>query len=85
MRAAESIIFNIVEGCGAASRKEFARFLDIGIKSACELEAELQMVRDIGLLSQEVWATLSSETVAMRRMTYSLRKSVLEADKASHS
>ena len=36
--AAESISFNIVEGCGADSQKEFARFLEIGIKSAMELE-----------------------------------------------
>jgi hypothetical protein len=36
--AAESVAFNIVEGCGAASSKEFARFLDISIKSTSELE-----------------------------------------------
>ncbi|MEO5903513.1 MAG: four helix bundle protein [Gemmatimonadaceae bacterium] len=36
--AAESITFNIVEGCGASSQKDFARFLDISIKSAFELE-----------------------------------------------
>jgi len=34
--AAESIVNNIVEGCGASSRKEFARYLDISIKSASE-------------------------------------------------
>ena len=32
--AAESIGFNIVEGCCASSQKEFARFLEIAIKSA---------------------------------------------------
>ena len=36
--AAESIAFNIVEGCGSTSSKEFARFLDISIKSTCELD-----------------------------------------------
>jgi four helix bundle protein len=41
--AAESIPFNIAEGCGASSQKEFARFLEISIKSANELEAELQL------------------------------------------
>ena len=34
--AADSIVENIVEGCGASSNKEFARFLDISIKSANE-------------------------------------------------
>ena len=33
-RAAESISTNIVEGCGASTNKEFARFLGISIKSA---------------------------------------------------
>ena len=33
IRASESIPFNIVEGCGAATRLEFARFIDISIKS----------------------------------------------------
>ena len=31
LRAADSIVSNIVEGCGAATRKEFARYLDISI------------------------------------------------------
>lgn len=42
IRAAESITTNIVEGCGAATRREFARFLDISIKSTSELEYQLQ-------------------------------------------
>jgi len=40
--AAESIPTNIVEGCGASSRKEFARYLDISIKSTLEVEYQLQ-------------------------------------------
>jgi four helix bundle protein len=50
IRAAESIVFNIVEGCGARSRKEFARFLDVSIKSCSELEAELELAKDYGVL-----------------------------------
>lgn len=38
VRAAESIAMNIVEGCFAASQKDFARFLDISIKSSGEVE-----------------------------------------------
>ena len=40
--AAESIVNNIVEGCGSETPKEFARYLTIAIKSATELEGELQ-------------------------------------------
>jgi four helix bundle protein len=44
--AAESIVINIVEGCGTDSQREFARYLDIAIKSSKELEAELELARD---------------------------------------
>lgn len=74
--AAESIAFNIVEGCGANSQKEFARFLDIGIKSAMELEYQLQLARDYGVLRHRDWQSLSAETIDVRRMLYGLRTKV---------
>jgi four helix bundle protein len=77
--AAESIAFNIVEGCGSTSSKEFARFLDISIKSTCELEYQLQLATDSGLLSRRVWIALSAETVEIRRMLCGLRRKVLHA------
>jgi four helix bundle protein len=77
--AAESIAFNIVEGCGSTSSKEFARFLDISIKSTCELEYQLQLATDSGLLSRRVWSPLSAETVEIRRMLCGLRRKVLHA------
>lgn len=40
VRAAESVPTNIVEGCFAATPKEFARFLDISIKSTGEVYTE---------------------------------------------
>lgn len=78
VNSAESIAFNIVEGCGAARPKEFARFLDISIKSTCELEYQLQLATDCGLLSSRVGPPLSSETVEIRRMLCGLRRRVLE-------
>lgn len=75
--AAESIAFNIVEGCGSATPKEFARFLDISIKSACELEYQLQLARDCDLLTVHAWRPLSAETVEIRRMLCGLRRKVL--------
>src|SRR5881394_3577849 len=38
-RAADSIASTIAEGCGAATAKEFARFLEMSIKSANDTEA----------------------------------------------
>lgn len=52
-RSAASMPANIVEGCGAATNKELARFLDISIKSANESEYHLLVARDHGLVSPE--------------------------------
>jgi four helix bundle protein len=77
IRASESVPCNIVEGCGAATRKEFARFLDIGIKSTAELEYQLQLARDCGILPDHDWRSRSAETIEVRRMLSGLRREVL--------
>ena len=78
INSAESVAFNIVEGCGASRPKEFARFLDISIKSTCELEYQLQLATDCGLVPSRVCHPLSTETVEIRRMLCGLRRKVLE-------
>ena len=78
-RSAESIAFNIVEGCGAASQREFARFLDIAIKSTMELEYQLKVALDYGLIGPTDHTALSGQTTEIRRMLYGLRRKVLAA------
>ena len=46
-RASSSIPINISEGCGRSSNKDFARFLQIAIGSACEVEYELLLAKDL--------------------------------------
>ena|SRR5687768_15551400 len=77
IRAAESIPFNIAEGCGAATQKEFARYLDIAIKSSCELESQLKLAKDYEILREKDWNALADDTVDARRMLCGLRKKVL--------
>ncbi|MDB4874632.1 MAG: four helix bundle protein [Gemmatimonadetes bacterium] len=84
-RAAESIASNIVEGCGAATNKEFARFLDISIKSANETEYHLLAARDHTLMSPDDWRRFTAETIEIRKMTYGYRRSVLNNDRRRHS
>lgn len=79
-RSAESVPYNIVEGCGAQTRKEFARFLDISIKSTTELEYQLFLGRDYQLFAVQTWSVLTEETIEIRKMLYRLRAKVLEAD-----
>lgn len=75
--SAESVVFNIVEGCGANSPKEFARFIDIGIKSTTELEGQLDLSRDYGVLSRSDWEALQAQAIDVRRMLWGLRAKVL--------
>jgi four helix bundle protein len=81
--AAESVAFNIVEGCVASSQKEFARFLDIAIKSATELEAQLSLARDYGVLPKRVWEKLKEDTIDVRRMLFGLRAKILSSISAA--
>lgn len=84
-RAADSIPTNIVEGSLASTRKEFARFLDMSIRSSGELEYHLIKCRDIGAIPPLVWQPLNESTIEVRMMTYSLRKRVREADQQDTS
>ncbi len=77
--AAESIPFNIAEGAGASSQKEFARYLDIAIKSTCELETELQLVLKYAIVADVRVVSCSEDVVEVRRMLWGLRAKVLEA------
>lgn len=80
-RAADSIVLNIVEGCGARSRKVFARYLDQCTQSTSELESGLELAKDDGFLKSHVWEDLTGKTVVVRRMACGLRAKVLEVDR----
>ncbi len=49
-RSCASIPANIAEGCGRNADGDFARFLQIAMGSASELEYHLLLVRDLNLL-----------------------------------
>jgi four helix bundle protein len=71
---------NIVEGSGATSTREFARFLEISIKSASETEYHLLSARDRQAIPDHRFRQLSSEAVEIRRMTYAYRRRLLEEE-----
>lgn len=78
--SAESVAFNIVEGCGANTPRELARFLDISIKSTTELEYQLKLATDYGVMEVVEGQALSEEVVDTRRMLCGLKKKVLDAE-----
>jgi four helix bundle protein len=80
MKTAESVPFTLVEGCGAFTQKEMARFVEMSIKSTKELEYQLFLARDYGVLPRKDWKSLTVETVEIRRMLCGLRRRILGDD-----
>ena len=79
-RAAESIPMNIVEGCRSRTQKDLARFLDTSIKSTSELEYQLRLATDYGILEDAEGQVLTNETIDVRRMLCGLRAKVLASE-----
>ena len=74
-RAAVSVSANIAEGCGRGSDLDFARFLQIAMGSASELEYELLLSRDLGFLKPEDHENLNQDIHKVKQMLASLLKS----------
>jgi len=60
-RSSASIPANISEGCGRQGDAEFARFLQIAMGSACELEYHLLLARDLTFMDKLRFENLTEE------------------------
>jgi four helix bundle protein len=67
-RCCASIPANIAEGCGRAGRTELARFLQIAMGSASELEYHLLLARDLNLLGTSEYDRLTDDVIEEKRM-----------------
>jgi four helix bundle protein len=67
-RAASSIVANIAEGCGRDGEAELARFCQIAMGSASELECELMLTRDLGYLKLNDDERLTNDVTEVKRM-----------------
>jgi four helix bundle protein len=76
VRAAMSVPTNLVEGTGQQTAREFGRFIRIALNSASELEYHLLVAKDFGVMKESEFASLSSQTVQVRKMLYGLLSSV---------
>ena len=56
------------KGCGRGSDRDFARFLQIAMGSASELEYHLILARDLGLLDDVQQGALEQATTEVKRM-----------------
>ena len=78
-RACVSIPANIAEGCGREGEAEFARFLQIALGSASELEYHLLLAHDLRFLDEKNYDSLDVRMTEVKRMLTSLIKK-LKAD-----
>jgi four helix bundle protein len=80
-RCSASIPSNIAEGCGKRGNAEFQCFLGIALGSASELEYQLLLVRDLGLLQDLKYKQLGAAVTEVKRMLATLVRKV-EAERA---
>ena len=73
-RSASSIPANLAEGCGRNRDSELARFVEISLGSASELEYHLLLSHDVGLMDERTYNSLSAQVKAIRSMLAGLRR-----------
>lgn len=72
-RSSVSIPSNIAEGSSRKSNKDFARFLEIAIGSAYEIETQLLISNDLGFIAEENLNPLLSKIDIMTKMMYNFQ------------
>lgn len=67
-RSCASIPANIAEGCGRRGEAELARFFQIAMGSASELEYHLLLAYDLSLLNANDYKPLEANVTEIKRM-----------------
>ena len=70
---------NIAEGSKRATRKDYARFLNVAEGSAAELEYFMILARDLGFIAEQRMNQVNGEIQEIERMLYRLRTKVAPA------
>jgi four helix bundle protein len=75
-RAIISIPTNIAEGCGRGSDKDFAKFIQIAIGSACESEYLILLSNELGFFKKDNFELLTENICEIKKMLTSLIKNL---------
>jgi len=67
-RCSTSIPANIAEGCGRGSDLDMARFFQVAMGSASELEYHLLLARDLRYIEESVYGVLHADVTEVKRM-----------------
>jgi four helix bundle protein len=75
-RSSSSIPTNIAEGFGRMGDAELARFLQISLGSAAELEYQILLAKDLNLFTESKHDELAEKVIEVKRMLGGLLKKV---------
>jgi four helix bundle protein len=75
-RAAYSIPFNIVEGCGRNTDNDFVHFLDMSLGSAHELEYCFLLGKDLCYIKEDIYSKLYEKINEIKAKLINLIKSI---------
>jgi four helix bundle protein len=75
-RSAASIPANIAEGCGRGGNVELARFLQIALGSASELEYHLLLAHDLKHISTPEYEAAAADVSEVKRMLTGLQRRI---------
>lgn len=75
-RCIVSVPSNIAEGSSRSSNKEFAHFIKISLGSLFELETQLILSKEFGIISSEVLQVVSIKIIALQKMLTSFLKTL---------
>ena len=82
-RAAISVVSNLAEGSGRASRKDQAHFTQISYGSLMELACQLEISKELGFIEEDSWNALNEKMKIVADKLSALRRSQLSRhDKA---
>ena len=76
IRAATSVPFNISEGCRRGTRPQFLASIEVALGSNSELESQLRLAHAVDELDGKRYRALQSDCEILRRMLFSLRRTV---------
>jgi four helix bundle protein len=74
--SAASIPANLAEGCARGSDQDFARFVQIAMGSAAEVEYHLLLAKDLGYIGLDEGKRAADAIEEVKRMLASLLKTV---------
>ncbi len=82
-RSVASIPTNIAEGCGRYGDKDRARFFNIAMGSASEVEYQLMLSRDLEYLERTTFEELNGLVIEVKKMLSSLISCLRGTDRSS--